>query len=81
MLWGIMFAAGIYLMARLSSHELVALDYEGMAYIYVSGLLIVPIPAALGALADRQITGIFAGVGIWLFVVVAMWILFSNAAI
>ena len=64
--WASLFCTGLVLVVRLNNHELVALEWEMIAYLFVYPLLIVPIPALIGVLAGRPKTGFLLGLGIFI---------------
>ena len=64
--WASLFCVGLVLAVRLNNHELVAHEWEMLAYLFVYPLLIVPLPALVGVLVGRPKTGFLLGLGIFI---------------
>ena len=73
-LWIFAFLGGLTLYRRLYRHELVAHEFEGLAYLGVGCLLFISIPAAIGSFFGRAVWGLAAG--FIAFVLYAGWIMF-----
>jgi hypothetical protein len=73
--WFAVFAFNFVLFKRLWRHELVAPESEGLAYLVVGSVLFVSLPAAIGGLFGRTLTGAVAG--LVLFTLIIGWVLFT----
>ncbi len=69
------FAMAVVLYGRLWYRELVAFDIEFLAYLFVACLMFVSIPAAIGGLFGRALSG--AALGIILYALSVGWILLA----